>query len=79
MPDRRTRLEALRDRLEIAMDDAGPQMLPQIAGQYRATLADLDEIDSQSPQAGMQDDLKAQRDARRERQKRSTPRRNANK
>ena len=79
MPDRRERLEALRDRLEVAMDEVGPQMLPQVAGQYRATLADLAEIDSASPQAGMQDDLKAQRDARRERQRRSTPRRNANK
>jgi hypothetical protein len=46
---RRAALVALRDTLARAMDDADLNMLPQIAGQYRATLADLDALADESP------------------------------
>ena len=39
--DQRVALLALRDTLAAAMDSCEPNMLPQIAGQYRATLADI--------------------------------------
>ncbi len=61
------------------MNQVEPQMLPQIAGQYRSTLGDIAALDASTPQAGIQDDLKAQRDQRRERKRRGTPRVNLNK
>lgn len=46
--DRRKRLEELRDDLAEALREAkrskNLNMLPQLAGQYRATLKDLDEL-----------------------------------
>lgn len=54
---RRAALVTLRDTLAAAMDNAEPNMLPQIAGQYRATLADLDalgdEVATETPAARM--------------------------
>jgi hypothetical protein len=79
MDNHRELLTALQARLEAAMDDAPPQMLPQIAGQYRACLTDIAALDSEVPQAGIQDDLKAKRTERKERQRRATPRVNVNK
>ena len=77
--DHREKLIALRDRLERSMDESPPQMLPQIAGQYRATLADIAALDSAAPQVGLEDDLKKKRAQRRELQRKSVPRRNVNK
>lgn len=39
--DRRAALVALRDTLARSMDECDPNMHAQIAGQYRATLAEL--------------------------------------
>ena len=39
--DQRARLEALRDKLAAAIETCTENMLPQLAGQYRATLAEL--------------------------------------
>lgn len=64
--DHRQRLEDLRDQLETALSVASPEMLPQLAGQYRATLADLAKIDAAEPQAMLHDDLVAKRRARRQ-------------
>lgn len=59
------RLEDLRDRLESALSVASPEMLPQLAGQYRATLTDLAKIDADEPRSMIHDDLVARRKARR--------------
>jgi hypothetical protein len=37
----RERLEQLRDQFEVALASCSDNMLPQLASQYRATLADL--------------------------------------
>jgi hypothetical protein len=37
----RVRLERLRDQFEAALSSCSENMLPQLASQYRATLADL--------------------------------------
>ena len=50
--DRRAALIALRDSLAAAMDGAEPNVMAQIAGQYRATLkelAELPEVKASSP------------------------------
>lgn len=65
----RARLEALRDRLEAAIEVSDPNMLPQLAGQYRATLDDIAKLDAQAPQAGIQDDLRKRREQRRAKQR----------
>lgn len=39
--DRRKALEVLRDTLARTMDECDPNMHAQVAGQYRAALADL--------------------------------------
>lgn len=39
--DARKRLEELRDKLAAALEGCSENMLPQLSGQYRATLADL--------------------------------------
>jgi hypothetical protein len=65
MSDQRVRLERLRDQLESALLEASPEMLPQLAGQYRATLADLAKIDDAAPKAMLHDDLVAKRRERR--------------
>ena len=65
----RERLEDLRDQLEMALASATENMLPQLAGQYRATLEDIAKIEAAAPQASIQDDLKARRNERRHAQR----------
>lgn len=67
--EHRERLDALRERLEEEMEEAPPNVLPQLIGQYRGTLDDLAKLESDKPQAGIQDDLKAKRAQRRREQK----------
>lgn len=43
-----TALIALRDKLAKAVDDAEPNMLPQVAGQYRSV---LEQIAARGPKA----------------------------
>jgi hypothetical protein len=62
----RKRLEDLRDLLESALSVASPEMLPQLAGQYRATLIDLAKIDAAEPTGMIHDDLVAKRRERRQ-------------
>jgi len=52
--DVRTALVALRDSLAAAMDSCEPNMLPQLAGQYRATLKDLVELPSAKPESPLE-------------------------
>ena len=61
----RQRLEDLRDQMEAALSVASPEMLPQLAGQYRATLSDLAKLDEAEPKVMIHDDLVARRRARR--------------
>jgi hypothetical protein len=61
--DHRKRLEALRDRLEAALETCSENMLPQLAGQYRACLADLADLPS-IQEASPADDLNARRASR---------------
>jgi hypothetical protein len=62
--DPRVALVALRDTLAAAVDGARPDMLPQIAGQYRAVLKDLAGLPTVKV-VSKQDELKARRAARR--------------
>ena len=52
--DQRVALVALRDTLAAAMDDADANMLPQLAGQYRATLKDLAELPEVKPASALE-------------------------
>lgn len=45
------RLNDLADKLEEALDEASVGVKAQIAAQYRATLAEIDEIEGASPAA----------------------------
>lgn len=72
LSDRRRRLEELRDQLHSALTTARDEMLPQLAGQYRATLADLAALEAESPRAEVEDDLKAARERRRAGQRKKT-------
>lgn len=67
--DHRHRLEKLRDQLAGAIETADTNMLPQLAGQYRATLEALAKLDAASPTSGIQDDLRKRREQRRMRQR----------
>lgn len=71
--DYRRRLEALRDQMESALSVASPEMLPQLAGQYRATLSDIAKLDAAEPQGMPHDDLVERRRARRLELKSATP------
>ena len=62
--DRRQALELLRDTLASALDECEPQMAAQIAGQYRACLADLAAL-APSKSVPMRDQLAEKRKARR--------------
>lgn len=64
MDDRRERLEKLRDQLAAAIECAEPNMLPQIAGQYRATLADIAALPPVVEKVAVKDELKARRQNR---------------
>lgn len=65
MSDQRERLERLRDKLSAAIDGASMEMLPQLSGQYRATLADLAKLDDREPSVMIHDDLREVRRRRR--------------
>lgn len=77
MSDQRDRLERLRDDLRSALDQCEPNVMPQLAAQYRATLADLAQLDAQDTGSSIRDDLKDARDRRKQRQRRATPRKQA--
>ncbi len=62
--DRRERLERLRDQLADAIAGAEANMLPQLAGQYRATLADLAALPPVVGKVSVKDELKARREGR---------------
>lgn len=62
--DRRERLERLRDQLQDAISTAtldNPNMLPQLAGQYRATLADIAALPPEVKVVAKRDELAARR------------------
>lgn len=63
--DRRVRLEALRDQLTSALDTCSENMLPQLAGQLRATLADLAALPAPEDKVSLTDELKQRRASRR--------------
>lgn len=63
--DRRQRLEALRDQLTAAIELCSENMLPQLAGQLRATLADLAALPVPEERQSLTDELKQRRAARR--------------
>mgnify|MGYP007024648392 FL=1 len=58
-------MEGLRDQLAAALATATENMLPQLAGQYRATLKDLDELPPAVRSAQtVRDQLKERREAK---------------
>lgn len=61
--DRRTALEQLRDTLAEKLDTTESQVHAQLAAQYRATLAELDELNGAAvkPKVGV-DELKRRRE-----------------
>jgi len=63
--DRRERLERLRDQLTAAVESCSENMLPQLAGQLRATLADLAALPEPAERQSLTDELKQRRAARR--------------
>jgi hypothetical protein len=63
--DHRARLERLRDQLTVAIEAASDNMLPQLAGQLRATLADLAALPALEDKVSITDELKQRRAARR--------------
>lgn len=62
--DRRRRLEELRDQLAAAIGACSENMLPQLAGQYRATLADLAALPPVVEKVSVTDELKQRRSRR---------------
>jgi uncharacterized protein (DUF2267 family) len=64
--DRREALVALRDTLATMLDQTEAQIHAQLAAQYRATLAEIAEIDqaANGKPKGVRDELKSKRDAR---------------
>jgi hypothetical protein len=62
--DHRARLEALRDRLAAAIEDAGARDLAPLAGRYQAVLAELAALPTVT-EVDEVDDLAAKRRARR--------------
>ncbi len=62
--DRRRTLETLRNHLADALDEGGPGVAAQIAGQLRQTLADIDALGEPDAPSAV-DDLLARRRARR--------------
>jgi hypothetical protein len=64
--DHRDRLTRLRDQLAAAIDIAEPNMLPQLAGQYRATLAEIAALPPEVIEQSKTDELRARRQARRQ-------------
>lgn len=62
--DRTRRLEALRDRLSAAIEDAGPRDLASLAARYVAVLREIAELAPASTGDPL-DDLTSRRNARR--------------
>lgn len=62
--DRRKRLEALRDRLEVAVAEAGHRDLAPLAARYQSVLAELADLPTAKGSDGL-DDLAARRRSRR--------------
>ena len=63
--DHRKRLEALRDKLALALESCSENMLPQLAGQYRATLADLAALPAEVAKVlSVRDQLKERRESK---------------
>ncbi len=63
--DHRARLERLRDQLTSALESCSENMLPQLSGQLRATLADLAALPVPETKVSRTDELKQRRTARR--------------
>jgi hypothetical protein len=61
--DRRKALETLRDTLASLLDTTESQVHAQLSAQYRATLAELDEL-AGSSKKGSVDELKQRRAAK---------------
>lgn len=65
---RKEDLESIRAGLMAAFLDASPSILPQIAGQLRATIAELESLEEPEPVAavggGSADELRSRREAR---------------
>ena len=57
MDDRRVRLEKARDRLEVAMEGCSVNMLPQLNGQYLATLNALAAVPEDAPDVPVEGSL----------------------
>ncbi len=65
MSDRRADLEALRDVLWESVNAADPEKRAPLAAQYRATLSELAELETEAGKAGDPlDELTARRAAR---------------
>jgi len=62
MDDRRVRLEGLRTQLEQALSTCSENMLPQLAGQYRATLADIAALPPVVEAQSVTDEIRARRE-----------------
>lgn len=64
--DRREALVALRDTLATMLDQTEAQIHAQLAAQYRATLAEIAEIEAavNGKPKGVRDELKDRRDSR---------------
>jgi len=60
--DRRVRLEQLRDQLALALGQCSENMLPQLAGQYRATLADIAALPPVVVAQSTTDEIRARRE-----------------
>jgi len=63
--DRRRALEVLRDTLAAGLDAVDPNVLPQLAAQYRATLADIEALPRVTAVIPKKDELRERRNARR--------------
>lgn len=64
--DHRLRLERLRDQLEAALQVCSENMLPQLSGQYRSTLADLAALPAaDTGPLSVRDQLKERRESKR--------------
>ena len=64
--DHRERLERLRDQLAAAIETCSENMLPQLSGQYRATLESLAQLAPTAvARATVRDQLKERREQQR--------------
>jgi hypothetical protein len=63
--DRVVRLVALRDLLAAALESADPEKLGPLAAQYRATLGELEALESKAEAGDPVDEIASRRSARR--------------